>query len=87
MFVPYEPGTLFLLHVGQRLYPDGDRHLEIMQGGGLSDREIADLKSLPPGYTKGMAVAILEIGETYENHCSRTLGSGYATQDRSLRNR
>ena len=66
MFVPYEPGTQFLLHVGQRTYPDGDRHLEIMQSGGLSDQEIADLKSLPPGFGKGMAVAIVEIGETYE---------------------
>ena len=66
MFVPYEEGTKFLLHVGQRTYPDGDRHLEIMKSGGLGDLEIQDLKSLPPGYGRGMAVAILEIGKTYE---------------------
>ena len=28
--------------------------------------EIRQLKSLPPGFGKGMAVAILEIGKTYE---------------------
>jgi magnesium-dependent phosphatase 1 len=66
MFVPYEEGTKFLLHVGQRTYPDGNRHLEIMKSGGLPDDEIANLKSLPPGFSKGMAVAILEIGKTYE---------------------
>ena len=66
MFFPYEAGTKFLLHVGQRTYPDGNRHLEIMKGGGLSDEEIEDLKSLPQGFNKGMAVAILEIGDTFE---------------------
>jgi magnesium-dependent phosphatase 1 len=66
MFVPYEEGTKFLLHVGQRTYPDGNRHLEIMKSGGLEDDEIVKLKSLPQGFSKGMAVAILEIGITYE---------------------
>ena len=66
MFVPYEEGTKMLLHVGQRTYPDGNRHLDVMKSGGLSDEEIKELKSLPPGYSKGMAVAIVEIGKTYE---------------------
>ena len=66
MFLPFGPGTLFLLHVGQRTYPDGNRHMEFMKSGGLSDKEIEDLKSLPSGFEKGMVVAILEIGDTFE---------------------
>jgi hypothetical protein len=37
-----------------------------MKSGGLNDDEIVKLKSLPNGHAKGMAVAIVEIGETYE---------------------
>jgi len=66
MFVPYEEGTKMLLHVGQRIYPDGNRHLDVMKSGGLSDEEIVNLKSLPKGFGKGMAVAIVELGKTYE---------------------
>lgn len=66
MFTPYPEGTKMLLHVGQRTYPDGDRHIDVMKSGGLDDDEIQALKSLPPGYTKGMAVAIVELGKTYE---------------------
>lgn len=66
MFTPYEEGTKMLLHVGQRIYPDGNRHLDVMKSGGLDDDEIKDLKSLPQGFGKGMAVAIVEIGKTYE---------------------
>lgn len=66
MFTTYPEGTQMLLHVGQRTYPDGNRHLDVMRSGGLSDKEIEQLKSLPPGFGKGMAVAILEIGKTYE---------------------
>jgi len=66
MFTPYEEGTKMLLHVGQRIYPDGNRHLDVMKSGGLDDDEINDLKSLPNGFGKGMAVAIVEIGKTYE---------------------
>eukprot|EP00957_Ditylum_brightwellii_P011928 899712-Ditylum_brightwellii.AAC.1 len=66
MFTPYPEGTKMLLHVGRRTYPDGDRHIEVMRSGGLSDTEIEDLKSLPGGFGRGMAVAILEIGKTYE---------------------
>jgi cold shock CspA family protein len=65
MFEPYAEGTQMLLHVGQRIYPDGDRHLDVMKSGGLGDDEIANLKSLPKGYGKGMAVAIVEIGKTF----------------------
>jgi len=66
MFTTYPEGTKMLLHVGQRTYPDGNRHLDIMRGGGLSDEEIFKLKSLPKGFSKGMVVAIVEIGKTYE---------------------
>eukprot|EP00804_Cyclotella_cryptica_P015914 CCRYP_006407-RA/>CCRYP_006407-RA protein AED:0.27 eAED:0.27 QI:93/1/1/1/1/1/2/300/470 len=66
MFTTYPEGTKLLLHVGQRIYPDGDRHLDIMKSGGLTDDEIKSLKSLPPGFTKGMAVAIVELGKTFE---------------------
>lgn len=66
MFTPYEEGTKMLLHVGRRIYPDGDRHLDVMRSGGLDDDEIEKLKSLPEGFGKGMAVAIVEIGRTYE---------------------
>mmetsp|Transcript_12610 Transcript_12610/g.26073 ORF Transcript_12610/g.26073 Transcript_12610/m.26073 type:complete len:569 (-) Transcript_12610:544-2250(-) len=66
MFVPYPEGTKFLLHVGRRIYPDGDRHIDVMKSGGLSDAAINKLKSLPQGYGRGQAVAILEIGKTFE---------------------
>ena len=66
MFISYPEGTKFLLHVGRRTYPDGDRHIEVMKSGGLSDAEIEDLKSLPNGFGRGMAVAILEIGKTFD---------------------
>ncbi|CAM9603807.1 unnamed protein product, partial [Heterosigma akashiwo] len=66
MFTPYPEGTKMLLHVGQRIYPDGDRHIDVMKSGGLSDEEIASFKSLPQGFGKGMAVAIVELGKTFE---------------------
>lgn len=66
MFTPYSEGTKMLLHVGRRTYPDGDRHLEVMRSGGLSDEEISDLKALPNGFGRGMAVAIVEIGRTFD---------------------
>lgn len=66
MFTPYPEGTKMLLHVGQRIYPDGDRHIDVMKSGNLDDDEIQALKSLPKGYTKGMAVAIVELGKTFE---------------------
>lgn len=66
MFTPYPEGTRMLLHVGRRNYPDGDRHIDVMKSGGLDDTEIQELKSLPQGFGKGMAVAVVEIGKTYE---------------------
>jgi hypothetical protein len=66
MFTSYPEGTIMLLHVGQRTYPDGDRHIDVMKSGGLDDDQIQALKSLPPGFTKGMVVAIVELGKTYE---------------------
>ena len=72
MFTPYPEGTKMLLHVGQRTYPDGMRHVDVMKSGGLDDDEIQALKSLPRGFTKGMAVAIVELGKT----SSETLSLG-----------
>jgi len=66
MFTPYPEGTKILLHVGQRLYPDGNKHVKVMRSGGLDDQEIEKLKKLPPGFGKGMAVAIVELGKTFE---------------------
>ena len=66
MFTPYKSGTQMLLHVGQRIYPDGDKHLDIMKEQGLNTEDIQKLKSLPKNFNKGMIVAILEIGETYD---------------------
>jgi len=66
MFTTYPEGTQMLLHVGRRTYPDGDKHLQVMKSGGLDDSEIERLKSLPPGFERGMLVAICELGKTYE---------------------
>lgn len=66
MFANIKPGTKMLLHVGQRNYPDGDRHLQIMKDDSISQRDIHKLKSLSQNFTKGMLVAILEIGDTVE---------------------
>jgi hypothetical protein len=66
MFVPYPDGTKMLLHVGQRIYPDGDRHIEVMKSGGLDDNQISNLKTLPEGFRNGCVIAIVEIGKTFE---------------------
>ena len=67
MFVPYPEGTILLLQVGQRTYPDGDRHLDIMKRRtGWSDEQIEQDKSLPDGYQRGMVIAICQIGKTIE---------------------
>ena len=68
MFAAHSEGTQLLLHVGQRTYPDGNKHLEIMKSSspGISDNEISELKTLQKGFGKGDIVAILEIGKTYE---------------------
>jgi magnesium-dependent phosphatase 1 len=66
MFTPYPEGTRMLLHVGQRTYPDRNRHIDVMKSGGLDEGVIQTLKSLPPGFSKGMAVAIVELGKTYD---------------------
>ena len=55
-----------LLHVGRRTYPDGNKHMEILRDDGLSEEEIRKLKSLPAGFGKGMLVAIMTLGKTYE---------------------
>ena len=68
MFTEYSEGTQMLLHVGQRTYPDGGKHLDIMKAAqpGITDDEIQELKTLQKGFSKGNIVAILEIGKTYE---------------------
>jgi cold shock CspA family protein len=66
MFTQYAEGTQMLLHVGRRIYPDGDKHIEVMKSGGLNEEEIEELKSLPYGYGSGNAVVIVELGRTYE---------------------
>ena len=60
MFERYAPGTRVLLHVGQRVYPDGDRYLEI-----LDRAQISQLKQLLHGFGKGNIVAVLELGKTF----------------------
>jgi magnesium-dependent phosphatase 1 len=74
MFTKYAEGTQLLLHVGQRTYPDGGKYVEIMEEDGLSQDEIVRLKSLPPNFSRGTIVAVLEIGRTYET----------TTEERSL---
>jgi magnesium-dependent phosphatase 1 len=68
MFAAHSEGTQLLLHVGQRTYPDGNKHLDIMKSAspGISDNKISELKTLRSGFKKGDIVAILEIGKTYE---------------------
>ncbi|VEU40598.1 unnamed protein product [Pseudo-nitzschia multistriata] len=68
MFSEYSEGTQMLLHVGQRTYPDGGKHLDIIRAAqpGISDEEIQTLKRMPKGFSKGNIVAIVEIGKTYE---------------------
>jgi magnesium-dependent phosphatase 1 len=66
MFQPYPEGTQMMLHVGRRIYPDGNRHIEILKDAGLSDEAIVQLKSLPATFGTGMVVAILELGKTYD---------------------
>jgi len=72
MFSEYSEGTQMLLQVGQRTYPDGGKHLDIMKAGqpGISDDEIQKLKTMPRGFSKGNIVAIVEIGKTYETTIS-----------------
>ena len=63
MFVPYE-GQEVLLHVGRRTYPDGGIHREILARDGRDDSEIDRVTSLPPGFSRGQAVAVVRIGKT-----------------------
>ena len=59
-----------VLHVGQRTYPDGGKHRELMRrhgdgdGATMSDAEIARLTSLPPQFARGNLVALVTLGET-----------------------
>ena len=63
MFVPYE-GQEVLLHVGRRTYPDGGIHREILARDGREDAEIDRVTSLPAGFSRGQAVAVVRVGKT-----------------------
>ena len=63
MFVPYE-GQDVLLHVGRRTYPDGGKHREILARAGRDEAEIDRITSLPAGFTRGQAVAVVRVGKT-----------------------
>ena len=63
MFVPYE-GQEVLLHVGRRTYPDGGIHREILARDGRDDSEIDRVTSLPSGFSRGQAVAVVRVGKT-----------------------
>ena len=63
MFVPYE-GQEVLLHVGRRTYPDGGMHREILARDGRDDSEIDRVTSLPAGFSRGQAVAVVRVGKT-----------------------
>ena len=54
-----------LLHVGRRDYPGADNHKEILERNGSNDN-VDRLAQLPEGFRRGMLVAIVELGETYE---------------------
>ena len=57
-------GTFAALHVGQRTYPDGGKHLEILKANGASADDIKRLTSLPSGFSRGNVVAVLKLGAT-----------------------
>ena len=57
-------GQLALLHVGKRTYPDGGKHLDILNANGVDEEEVQRLTSLPEGFSRGNIVAVLELGET-----------------------
>jgi len=63
MFVPYE-GQDVLLHVGRRTYPDGGVHRKILARAGRDEAEIDRITSLPAGFTRGQAVAVVRVGKT-----------------------
>ena len=57
-------GSIALLHVGQRTYPDGGKHREILRRSGVAEEEVDRLTSLPAGFSRGSVVAIMELGDT-----------------------
>lgn len=57
-------GQYAALHVGQRTYPDGGKHLTILRRAGLADEEIGRITQLPDGFARGNVVAIVELGPT-----------------------
>ena len=65
MFQPYPDGMPMLLRIGCRIYLDENKHIEVMKSAGLNEEELEQLKTLPEGFRKGMVVAIVELGKTY----------------------
>ena len=64
-------GTIALLHVGMRTYPDGGKHRAILSKGdgangvpGMAEGRIDSLTALPNGLSRGSVVAVLELGAT-----------------------
>lgn len=66
MFQRCEPGSKLLIHVGQRDFDDGNRHLQILRRNGLDDNKIEEVKEMPQGFSKGAVVGVCEVGRTYE---------------------
>ena len=63
MFADTE-GDIVLLHCGQRTYPDGGVHREILRRAGMSDAEIDKETRLPSGFARGQIVAAVRLGPT-----------------------
>jgi magnesium-dependent phosphatase 1 len=57
-------GEIVLLHCGQRTYPDGGEHIRVLLESGLTAAEVAANTALRPGFGKGQAIAIVELGQT-----------------------
>ena len=65
MLMDVRPGTRVLLHCGMRDWVDQDAPREVLRGAGLSEGEIRDGCSLPPGFERGSIVGIVEVGRTW----------------------
>ena len=59
-------GEVVLLHVGQRQYPDGGEHMNILREAGFTQKDSHAVTTLPEGFQKGQIVAMLELGETIQ---------------------
>ena len=64
MFADTE-GDIVLLHCGQRTYPDGGVHREILRRAGMSDAEIDAETRLPSGFARGQPLDLRDFGEVF----------------------